>query len=259
MVKFDSTQFHVIDPVILLIDVGRDDAHRLGIARIIDAHLEGVGGLGCNLGCKLGIIGLQHLCTQGEIACKLARCAGRAHGGVHELAALLWLAVDVIDGSAVVGSPAVVGRIVLGQFHADVVTVIGNLIIQFALVGVHFAEPREAPIDLVDDVGNTVGALNAVSLEMVTECPGALLPGQHHLVDGVGARGGVLQQVGCVMPATAHVDALTLLVGVIAHVGILDVAAVALERVVSAPLLAHVVEHKVGRSVPHTIVDGENG
>ena len=60
------------------------------------------------------------------------------------------------------------------------------------------------------------------------------------------------------MPTAAHVDVLPLLVGVIAHIGILDVAAVALERVEAAPLLSHVVQHKVGCAVPHAVVDWEH-
>ena len=257
VVEFDGAQFHVIDPVVLLVDVGRHHAHCLGIAGLVDAHLIGIGGLGGDFGGKLGIVGCQHLCTEGKVAGKFTRRAGRSHRGVHEFAALLRLAVDVIDGPPVVGPPTIVGRVVLGQFHADVVAVVGNLVIEFAWGGIHLVEPRQAPINLIDDVGDAVGAFQTVGLILVTEGSRALLPGEHHLVDGVGARGGVLQQVGRVVPAAAHVDALALLLGVVAHVGVLGVATVALERVEAAPLLTHVVEHKVGCTVPHPVVDGK--
>ena len=259
MKQFNRSQFHVIDPVVLLVDVGRNDAHRLGIAWLVNAHLVGISGLATNLGGKIGVIGCQNLCSQCKVTGKLARRAGRAHGRVHEFAALLRLAVDVIDRAAVVGSPAIVGRIVLGQLHADVVAVIGNLVVEFPLTGIHLIKPCEAPIDFIDDVRDAVGPLESVGLVMVTKGCRALLPGKHHLVDGVGTRGGILQQVGSIMPAAPHVDVLSLLVGVIAHVGILDVATVALERVKAAPLLTHVVEHKVGCAIPHAAVNRKYG
>ena len=62
VVEFDGAQFHVINPIVLLVDVGRDDAHRLGVARLVESHLIGVGSLRADFGGKIGIIGLQHLC-----------------------------------------------------------------------------------------------------------------------------------------------------------------------------------------------------
>ena len=84
---------------------------------------------------------------------------------------------------------------------------------------------------------------------MVGKHIGTLLIGKHHLVDSIGRGGGVLQQVGSIVPATAHIDVLAFLGGMILDVGILGVAAVALKRIVATPLLAHVIQHKVGRAV----------
>ena len=258
VVEFNGAQFHVIHPIVFLIDIGRNDAYSLGVAGLVNTHLIGIGGLSADFGCKLRIVRSQHLSPQGKITRKFTGSACSTHRGVEIFASLLRLAVNIIDGAPVIGSPTIVGRVILRQFHADVVTVIGNLVIEFPLGGIHFIEPCQAPVDFVNDVGDAIGALQAIRLVMVTECRWALLPCQHHLVDGIGTRGGILQQVGGIMPTATHIDALPFLIGMITHIGILDVATVTLKRVEAATLLTHVIKDKVSSAVPHTAINREN-
>ena len=106
-------------------------------------------------------------------------------------------------------------------------------------------------------IWNAVGSRQAVGLEGVAKSLGALFPGEHHLVDGVGAGGCVLQQVGGIVPPTAHVDSLSLARGMVPHISIVCVATVAHKRVVAASLLPHVVQDEVGRAVVHISADGK--
>ena len=199
------------------------------------------------------------MASQSKVACKLPCGAGTTHRGIEKLATLLWLAVDEIHRPAIVWFPAIVGRVILGHLGAYMVTVIGNLVIEFALLGVHTVEPVKSPLYLVHDIGHTIGTSVATGVEMVGKCSGVLLVGKHQLINGIGARCGVLQQVGSVVPAAAHINALAFLGGMVSHIGILGVTTVVLERVVATLLLAHVVEHKVGSAVINCPVDGKGG
>ncbi len=151
-------ELHIVGPVVFFIYIGRHHRGRLRVARLVDSNLIGIGSLCANAGGKLWIERLEHLRAKGEIAGKLAGGACRAHGGIHKLATLLRLAADKIDRSAVARAIAVVGRIVVGQLLPYVVTVVGNLIIQLALFGIHAVEPVEAPIYFIHDVGDAVAS-----------------------------------------------------------------------------------------------------
>ena len=81
-----------------------------------------------------------------------------------------------------------------------------------------------------------------------------LLVGKHHLIDGVGCCGGVLQAVAGVVPTAAHVEELPGFGWVVDDVAVFLVAAVLEERVIAASLLAHVAQHIVGGAVVDSAV-----
>ena len=139
------------------------------------------------------------------------------------------------------------------------VAVVSNLVVQFAGGRVHAVQPVETPLYFVYDVGDTVGAWQSGCIVEVTESFRVFLIGKHHLVDGICGSSGVLQIVGGIVPATADVDVLSCLGGVIQDIAVVHMATVFQERVVAATLLAHVVQQEVGGAVVHVVVDGEIG
>ena len=60
-------------------------------------------------------------------------------------------------------------------------------------------------LDFVHDVGNAVGSRMSGCIIGVTEGFRIFLIGKHHLVDGIGGGGGVLQIVRSIVPASADV------------------------------------------------------
>ena len=179
-------------------------------------------------------------------------------GGIHKLATLLRFAVDVVHWTPAFRSTAIVGRVVLWHLGAYVVTVVSNLVIEFAFSRVHLVEPVKSPLDLIHNVGDAVDATRAVSLETVTKYLRMSLIGKHELIDGIGAGCGVLQQVGGIMPSTTHIQMLPFFVGVIFNECIQGVTAVVLEWVESALLLTQVVQQEVGSAVIHPTINGKH-
>ena len=112
---------------------------------------------------------------------------------------------------------------------------------------------------MIHNVGYSIGTLIAIGIKMVGKRQGVLLVGKHQLVYSIGTSRGVLQQVGSVVPSTTHINALPLLGGVVAHIGIFSVTTVVLEWIIATLLLAHIVEHKVGSAVIHRTIDGKDG
>lgn len=66
-----------------------------------------------------------------------------------------------------------------------------------------------------------------------------------------------MQVVGSIVPAAAHIDVLPGFCGVVHYVAVVYVATVFQERVVTATLLAHVVQQEVGCAVIDLRIDGE--
>ena len=67
-----------------------------------------------------------------------------------------------------------------------VVAVVGNLVIQFAFSGVHAVEPIEPPVNLIDNIRNTISTRHAVGLIVIGKCRWVLLIGKQHLIDSIG-------------------------------------------------------------------------
>ena len=82
---------------------------------------------------------------------------------------MLRLAVNKIDRSVSILAPSIVGRVIVGQLHGHMVTVVSNLVIQLTPLRVHAVEPLQSPVDLVHDVRNVVAARCAVSLIVVSK------------------------------------------------------------------------------------------
>ena len=257
-IQLHGAELHVVNPVVFLVDIRRDHRNRLRVARLVYAHLEGVSGLASNLLGKFRIKGLQDDGAEGEVARELACRACRAHRGIFVFATLLAFAVYEIHWALGVLAPSIVGGVIVWQLHGHVVAVVGNLVVELALLRIHAVEPGEAPVYLVHDVGYAVGSRRAVGLEAVGESRWVLHVGKHHLVYGVCRGGSVLQQVGGVVPSAAHVDVLPRLRWVVHYDGVFLVAKVLDVRVPATSLLAHIVEGEVGYATIHVTVDGEH-
>ena len=61
------------------------------------------------------------------------------------------------------------------------------------------------------------------------------------------------------MPTAAHVDVLSGFGGMVYDIAVVHVATVLQERIVTATLLAHIVQQKVCRTVINMCIDGETG
>lgn len=137
------------------------------------------------------------------------------------------------------------------------VAVIGNLVVQFARSGIHAVQPVQPPFYFVYYIGDTVCFRQSGCIVGIAECLGVFLVGKHHLVYGIGGSRGILQVVGSIVPAAAHIDVLSGFCGVVHYVAVVYVAAVFQEWVVTATLLAHVVQQEVGCAVIDLCIDGE--
>ena len=201
----------------------------------------------------------QYLCPQckarGEFACG----TGHSGGCISEFAADLRLTTAKVNRAPLSSSVAVVHRIFAGQAHPCMVPVIGNLVVKFSLGRVHPVQPVEPPFYFVHNVRDTVSSGVSGSVVSIAECFRVLQIGKHHLVNGIGRGCGILQIVGRVMPSSPDIDVLSGLCRMIHDKAVMYMATVFQEGVVTASLLAHVIQQEVGRSVVYPVVDGEVG
>ena len=114
MIELHSSQFHVVHPVVLLVDVGRLDRGGLADTRLTHTCFIGGCGLCANLCSKVGIEGFQHTGTQGKAGGELARCTGHTGRSIEELPALLWLSAAEIDWSSQTRTIAIIHGITGG-------------------------------------------------------------------------------------------------------------------------------------------------
>ena len=134
------------------------------------------------------------------------------------------------------------------------VTVVGDLIVHLPRLRIHLVKPLESPVDLVHDVRDPVASRSSVRKMIVRERLRVALVSEHHLVDGVRRGGCVLKAVRRVVPSSGHVKERAVLPGIRMpdNDAVLPVAAVLEERIPSATLLTHVVQHEISRAVVHT-------
>jgi hypothetical protein len=139
------------------------------------------------------------------------------------------------------------------------VPVVRNLVIQLSGRGIHPIQPFQAPTNLIHDVGNPVATGRPVRPIIVRKSFRVPLKGEQHLVDGIGGRGGVLETVGGIVPASVHIQPGAVLrrIRMPHDDGVFRVAAVAQKRIPAASLLAHVVQHKIRRTVIDAVIDGK--
>ena len=137
------------------------------------------------------------------------------------------------------------------------VSVICNLIIQFPRLRIHPVQPIQSPLDFIDNVRNTIRSLVSIRIIRVTECLRILLIGKKHLINGIGRSRGVLQIVGSIVPSATDIQALTCLGGMIDDISIMHMATVFRERIISATLLAHVVQQEISRTIIYLRINRE--
>ena len=139
------------------------------------------------------------------------------------------------------------------------VPVIGDLVVHLSRFRIHLVQPFQPPVDLIDNVRNPVAPREAVGFVIVRECRRTHHVGEHHLVDGVGGSRGVLQAVRSVMPSSDDIKMGAVLGGIrmADYYSIMGVATVPERRIPPATLLPHVIEHEIGRTVIHSVIDWE--
>ena len=257
--EFGSAQFHVVHPVGFLVDVRRAHGGCLAASGLQFALAEGGSSLLPHLACQLWIVWGKDARAQCKAAGKLACRAGHARGVVHTLSLLLRLSRTEVDGTTIAGTASVIGPPGIGQAHAYMVTVVGYLVVHLARRRVHAVEPLHAPGYLVHDIGHAVFARQAIGPIAVGKSAGIPLPGEHHLIGGVGRGGGILQAVRGIVPTAAHVDEGAVLGGVTQDEAVLLMTGIANHGVPSASLLTHIVQDKVGRTVVRRVGDGKVG
>ena len=255
-VKFEGGKFHVVRPVLLLIDVWRENRGCLAATRLGNSGIVGSLSLCTDLRRQFRVERCQYLGTQGETGGELACGAGYSGGPVLQsgLSPLLRFPRTVPDRSLHALPPAVVSALLAGKPHPDVVPVICNLVVHLPRLGVHLVKPQKPPPDLVHDVRNAVGARCSVGAVLVPEGLGIAPIGKHHLVNRIGRGCGVLQAVRGIMRAPYDIQMGTVLrrIGMSDNDGVVGVAAVTKERIPAAALLTHVVEHEISGPVVDT-------
>ena len=206
---------------------------------------------------KFGVKLFQYPGSQCKTSGKLAGCTCYAGGGIGEFSTHLRLSAAKVNGASFARSVAIIHLIFIGQAHAGVVAVVGNLVVQFARSGIHAVQPVQPPFYFVYYIGDAVCFRQSGCIVGIAECLGVFLVGKHHLVYGIGGSRGILQVVGSIVPAAAHIDVLPGFCGVVHYVAVVYVATVFQEWVVTATLLAHVVQQEVGCAVIYLRIDRE--
>ena len=135
--QFHGSQLHIVYPVIFFIDIRRQDGCRLASPWLLYSFLIGCISLCLYFGCKFRIEILQEACTKGKAGSIFACCAGYTCSCVYKLATYLRFTATEINRTSVTWTVAIVHFIFVGQTHTGVVTVVSNLVVQFAGSGIH--------------------------------------------------------------------------------------------------------------------------
>ena len=223
------------------------------------SRLPGIGRLRPDASRQFRVERFQYAASDSKGRCEFSGGTGDAGGGIHAPVPppLLRFPGAEIHRTRPAAAPAVIGLILRRTPHAHVVAVVGQLVVKLARSRVHPVQPVQPPADLVHDVRDAVGARGSVGPECIAKSLRVALVGIGHLVDGIGGGGGVLQAVRGIVPPAAHVQVLAAFGGMIDNDGVLRVAAVAQEGIPPAALLAHVMQHEIGRPVIDLRADGE--
>ena len=260
-VQGSAGEFHVVVPVVLLIEIGRRARGRLRRSRMGGGVVVGLRGTPCKVGGEGRVAVGKDAAAQGKGRGELRHRRRLARAVVLVFHKAVGLARHGIYRPSGAGAVAVVGAVGLRHAHIAMVAVVGYLIEIHVLLGIHALHPFQPPAGLVEDVGRSVGAGHTARVELVGPHIGRGAVGVEELVYGVGRGGEVLEIVGSVVPTAAHV--------VVAPVGlarkhqptVVLMAFGLVHGVVAAALLAQIVQRQFvdAQAAVSVVADVERG
>ena len=206
---------------------------------------------------KCGVEFLEQNRTQCECRSILSCCRSNTRIAVLVLADTLNVAGDEIYGTTLTGTPTIIYHIGVRLANTGVVAVVSDLVEHYSRVGIHTLHPLQAPTSLVENVGHTVLALVACCVELISELIGVLVVSKHHLEGSICRSQQILQLVGSIVPTATNVDILTSASGVVNDVTVVLVALLTSVGVVTAALLAHIVQRHIACVCVDVVTDAE--
>jgi hypothetical protein len=260
--QLGGATLHVVGPGRLLVAIG--GLHRVALLRSFAGEAEFVdlpAGLQATLReAALGRIVLPDLMGQGHRG-------GEPAGDVRHAGRLalvrpqsLRRPVREVDHPRAALPPPVIRGLVLGEAEADVVAVVGDLMVELSRGRMELEHPFEAPARLVEDVGPPIRSGVARGVDAVCK---PVAPGtsqrirEQHLGRGVARGHVILEQVARVVPPADGVDDASRRPRAVGRPPVALVAFHAEPGVVAATLLAHELEHLVGQLGQRAIADDE--
>ena len=171
------------------------------------------------------------------------------------------LACNKIDRPPFASSPSVIHAILIWKAETGVVSVVRYLRKHHLVLRIHLKKPLQTPSCLIQNIGNTIAASIARRVVLIFKDGFVRLLHicKEHLIDGCCCGGLVLQVVCCIVPAACNIYLLAAAGRVVHNVAVVGVALCIVERVVAAPLLAHISKKVVAKALIYITPDAEEG
>ena len=127
----------------------------------------------------------KQFCSQRKSACKFAGRRTGSRGMIHKLAALLRLSVDKINRPF---NAFAIKRILGGDPHPMMVSVIGHLVKHPVRPGVQFEQKIQPPSGFVQNIRYLVGALQSACLLFIRKGRRKVPVSRQEVPGGIGRR-----------------------------------------------------------------------
>src|SRR5690606_20360422 len=147
-----------------------------------------------------------------------------------------------------------------GHAHPDVVAVVVDLVKHHILFRKHLLQPLQSPPCFVEYIWLTITSIKSIREFGIGENVRKIAVGHQQVIGGVGGSRGILEIVGCVVPASNHIHIGT--VGYacrfsIQYISIARVAAIVEIWIESCALLTHVPQTDIGGDLVHININVE--
>ena len=257
--QFRRAPFHVIGPGGLLVSVG--GAVGIALLHTLSGAAHGVNFPSCfeALPRKDGLVRviLPDLEGKAHGRCVASGKVRDACGFALILAQSLRLSIRKIHHPRSAFPPTVIRDLVLGQALADVVAVIGHLMVELVGCGMHLEQPEQTPAGLIKNIRHSVRTRLAepVAAILKRNMPLPQLPGEQELSCGISGGDHVFEQIGCIVPSAGGVDGCAVGQGAVGGAAILQVAIGLQPGVVAAALLAHEFKQLVRQAAVNVLAN----
>ncbi len=125
------------------------------------------------------------------------------------------------------------------------VAVVGNLIEIQAGARIHTHHPLKPPPGLIENIGHTVGSRTTGGIILIGPHVRVLPVGKQELIHGICRSRQVLEIIGSIVPAAAHVEMLAVEAVVQHHKAVMLVALSIVDGIIAASLLAQIIQRKL--------------